>query len=153
VALASTKTGKTEIVPGFPNFKLMPETAASILGDDPDSLSPVYTGAEKCYRSSSDNFLQERIPLKAVYALEEGTHLQATVLKPQEAITTLIANTYLARYGKQLLQNNHAITNLRQCSNIVNHVPVYRLQRPRSLYLLEDLAELIESQCEEKAAV
>lgn len=153
VALENTETGVISVMPGFPNFKLMPETAASILGDDPNSLSPVYTGAEKCYRSSSDNFSQERIPLKAIYALEEGTHLRAQILRPQEAITTLIANTYLARYGKQLLQNNHAIANLRQCSNIVNLIPIYRLERPRSLHLLEDLAELIETQCEKIAGV
>jgi hypothetical protein len=80
--------------------------------------------------------------------LEDGAELKAELLKPQDAITALIANTFLARYGKQLLQNEQAIVNLRQCSNVVNHTPVYRLERPRSIDLLGDLAELIESQCE-----
>lgn len=151
VAIENTEIETPSVAPGFPHFKLMPETAASVLGDDPETLSRVCTGLEKRFRSSSDNFLKSKIPLRAVYVLDEGKHMQAQLLRPQEAITALIANTYLARYGKQLIQNNHAISNLRQCSNIVNHIPVYRLLRPRSLNLLEGLAELIESQCEKKS--
>lgn len=148
VALENAETAAPLVAPGFPHFKLMPETAASVLGDDAEKLSRICTGLEKRFRSSSDNFLENKIPLQAIYLLEDGIHLQAELLQPQEAITTLIANTYLARYGKQLIQKNHAVTNLRQCSNIVNHTPVYRLARPRSLNLLENLAKLIELQCE-----
>ena len=145
VAIENAEVAAPLVAPGFPNFKLMPETAASVFGDDPDTLSQVCTGLEKRFRPSSDNFLSGKMPLKAIYALEEGTDMRAQVLKPQEAITTLIANTFLARYGKQLLQNKEAIKNLWQCSNIVNRIPVYRLQRPKSFHLLDDLAELIES--------
>lgn len=152
VAIENAEIAAPSVAPAFPHFKLTPETAAAVLGDDPETLSRVCTGLEKRFRSSSDNFPKNKTPLRAVYVLDEGTRLQAQLLRPQEALTTLIANTYLARYGKQLVQNNHAVTNLRQCSNIVNHIPVYRLARPRSLDLLEDLAELIESQCEKKAA-
>ena len=66
-------------------------------------------------------------------------------LTPQESISTLIANTYLARYGDQLLQNDQAKLNLRQCVNVINQVPVYRLERPKSFDLLSDLARLIEA--------
>jgi hypothetical protein len=148
VALENVEIGAPLVAPGFPHFKLMPETAASVLGDDSETLSRICTGLEKRFRSSSNNFLKKEILLQAIYLLEEGDQLEAQVLRPQEAITTLIANTYLARYGKQLIQKNHAVTNLRQCSNIVNHIPVYRLVRPKSFDLLDNLAELIESQCE-----
>ncbi len=147
VAIETTENSKPLIIPGFPNFKLMPETAAFVFGDDPDNLSRICTGAEKRYRSSYDNFLQEKVPVRAIYVLEDGDQLEAVLFKPQEAIATLIANTYLARYGKQLLQNEQAILNLRRCSNIVNSVPIYRLKRPRSLQLLDELAELVELQC------
>lgn len=147
VAMDAAETAVPLIESSFPNFKLMPETAKSILGDDPDSLSPVCTGIEKRFRPASDNFAKEKQPLRAIYALEDGASLSTTLLKPQEAVSTLIANTYLARYGKQLLQNNHAVKNLLECANIVNRIPVYRLERPRSFRLLEDLADLVESQC------
>ncbi len=147
VAMDDSNIGAPLVVPGFPIFKLMPEAAETVLGDNPDDLLEICAGVEKRFRPSSDNFLQSSASLRAIYALDEGTHLRAELLKPQEAISTLIANTYLARYGNQLLQNSHAMTNLRQCSNIVNHIPVYRLERPKSFHLLKDLAELIESQC------
>ena len=146
VAIESLATGSSSILPGIPSFKLMPETVACVLGDNPNHLSQIHTGAEKRFRSSSDNFLKSSIPIKAIYLLADGTRTQTQLLKPQEAISSLIAHTYLARFGEQLLQNNQAITNLRQCSNIVNHVPVFRLERPRALDLLDSLAELIESE-------
>jgi hypothetical protein len=152
VAMNNTSFGAPLVVPGFPIFKLMPEAAETVLGDNPDDLSQIYAGVEKRFRPSSDNFLRSSVSLKAIYALSEGTHLKAELLKPQEAISTLIANTYLARYGNQLLQNSHAITNLRQCSNIVNHIPVYRLERPKSFHLLENLAELVEAQCKTRSS-
>lgn len=152
VAIDSANPGAPLVAPGFPIFKLMPEAAEQVLGDNPDDLSEIYAGMEKRFRPSSDNFSQNSVPLQAIYSLSEGTCLKAELLRPQEAISVLIANTYLARYGNQLLQNNHAMTNLRQCSNIVNQIPVYRLERPKSFALLEDLAKLIESQCAGKSA-
>lgn len=146
VAIEINETGVPLIYPGFPNFKLMPETAASIFGDDPNSLPQVCSGLEKRFRHSSNNFLNDKIPLKIIYALEDGEYLRAQVLNPQQAITTIIANTYLARYGKNLLQNEEAVRNLRQCSNIVNSIPVCRLERSKSLHTLKELADLIESE-------
>lgn len=137
--------GRPTVLPGIPSFKLMPEAAQSVLADNPNSLSVCYTGAEKRYRSFSDNFLKKNIPLKAIFALDKGADIKAELLNPQEAITTLIANVYLARYGKQLMQNSHGIKNLRQCAEIVKHIPIYRLERPKSFQLLEEVAELLES--------
>lgn len=145
VVVENSENGLPYLVPGFPNFKLMPETATSVLGDDPKNLDEIYTGAEKYYRSSSDNFLEEKVPLKVIYQLEEGKKLRTERLNPQRSISTLIANTYLARYGKILLQNEQATLNLRQCANLINKIPVYRLERPRSFQTLIELAELVES--------
>lgn len=139
------------VAPGFPNFKLAPETAATIFGDDPRLLPAVCSGVEKRYRSAANNFLQKDAPLAAVYALEDGETPEMQRLKPQEAVTTLIAHTYLARYGKQLLQNRHAIENLRLCAKVAVQVPVRRLERPRSLEQLADLARLLETKHNIKA--
>lgn len=145
VAVSFTESGTPLAAPGFPNFKLLPD-AISALGDNPAALMRCYDGAEKRFRSFSDNFSNEEIPLKAVFCLAEAEEIQSKLLKPQKAITALIANTYLARYGKHLFLNGEAITNLRQCSNIVNQIPVYHLERPKSFHLLKEFAELIESQ-------
>ena len=142
-AIEFTEDKLPVVTPGFPDFKLLPDTI-SALGDDPNAFAECYDGAEKRYRSLSDNFLQNKIPLKSVFFLAEGDNLRLDILKPQEAVTVLIANTYLARYGDKLFTNSQVMANLAQCSNVVNHIPVYRLERPKSFHLMKDLAELIE---------
>lgn len=145
VAVRFAESGLPSVAPGFPSFKLLPDTI-SALGDDPAALTQCYDGAEKRFRSFSDNFSHEEIPLKAVFCLAESKKIQSKLLEPQQAVTTLIANTYLARYGEQMFLNGEAITNLRQCSNIVNRIPVYHLERPKSFHRLKEFAELIELQ-------
>jgi hypothetical protein len=50
----------------------------------------------------------------------------------------------MARFGKQLLQGMEAVTHLRQCASLIKDVPIYRLERPRSLPLLSVIAQLVE---------
>lgn len=153
VAIVFAEDGRPHVLPGFPHFKLMPESATSVLGDDPETLSQVYTGAQKRYRSSSDNFLQESVALKAIYQLSTGEDIQISDLKPQQAVSTLIANTYLARYGKELLQDKYAVANLRQCADLVSNVPVYQLERPKSFERLDSVAEILETRHMEVSSV
>jgi len=147
VAIDDSGSTAPTILSGYPNFKLMPQALSEILGDDPETLSRVCTGLEKRFRPSTDNFQSKDLPLKAVFALADGPELNLRYLSPQDALSSLIANTYLARYGKQLLQNEHAGKNLMQCAKVVKTTPVYRLERPRSLSLLSALSELVESKC------
>ena len=142
-AIEFTKDKTPLVTPGFPDFKLLPDTI-SALGDDPQAFSECYDGAEKRYRSLSNNFAETKIPLKSVFFLAEGDKLKLDILKPQEAIPVLIANTYLARYGSKLFTNNQVMANLAQCSNVINQIPVYRLERPKSFHLTKVLTELIE---------
>ncbi len=151
VGIRVSNDGSLWVVPGFPSFKLMPESIISIFGDNPETLSPVYLGAEKRFRSFADNAVKGDIPLKAIYELSDGESLQTTVLPPQKALIALIANTFLARYGKQLLQNSHAILNLQQCSNVINKVPVILIERPKDFEAIVNMADLIESQCKVNA--
>ena len=93
----------------------------------------------------SGNFASDEIPLKAIYTLFDGSDISCTQMNLQESLSQLLANTYLARYGKELIRNTYVVENLRQCSHLVNSTPVYRLERPRDLDRREDLAKLIES--------
>ena len=146
VAIPSPLSSETlSVLPGFPSFKLMPECAAEVLGDDPAELEPIYNGAIKLFRSTNGNFINGSRKLNAVYVLEESDDMRATLLGPQMALPALIANTYLARYGKQLMQNDDAVTNLQQVARITSMVPVYRLERPKSFELTEELADFLES--------
>ena len=145
VAIAISAGRRAAIIPGFPTFKLTPETAGRIFSDDPERLPRVYEGAGKRFRTSAVNFASDEIPLKAIYTLFDGSDISCTQMNLQESLSHLLANTYLARYGKELIRNKYVVENLRQCSHLVNSTPVYRLERPRDLDRREDLAKLIES--------
>lgn len=132
------------VLPGFPQMKLWPDAATSSLGDDPETLPQVHPQAEKRARRVADNFLQKALPLRRIYVLGGGLEPKLRAIQPQEAIPHLISNSYMARFGKQLLQGMEAAIHLRQCTSLIKDVPIYCLERPCSLPLLSAIAQLVE---------
>lgn len=132
------------VLSGFPQFKLWPEAVASTLGDDPETLPQLASGYEKRARRATDRFSHKPLPLRYICVLSEGLAPALKPLQPQAAILQLIANSYVARFGNQLLQGAGASAHLRQCASIVKSLPVYCLERPRSLLLLPAIAQLVE---------
>ena len=144
VALDLSDPRSPLVLPGFPQFKLWPEAAASTLGDDPETLPQLASGYEKRARRVADRFSHGSLPLRYICVLSEGSAPTLKPLQPQAAIVQLIANSYVARFGNQLLQGTGASAHLRQCASLVKSVPVYCLERPRSLPLLPAIAQLVE---------
>ena len=132
------------VLPGFPQFKLWPEAVISTFGDDPETLPQLAPGYEKRARRAIDRFSHKSLPLKYLCVLSKGPALVLKPLQPQEAIVQLIANSYIARFGNQLLQGIDASAHLSQCASLIKTVPVYCLERPHSLPLLPAVAQLIE---------
>ncbi|NDJ21576.1 hypothetical protein GS682_07975 [Nostoc sp. B(2019)] len=133
------------LIPGFPRIKLWPDAATAALGDNPETLRKIHPNAEKRDRPTVDNFLQTPLSIKRIYVLSVGSTLQIKPLTPTEAITQLIANSYIPMLvGKQFIQSAKASVHLHQCTSLVNNLPIYNLERPRSLNLLADVARLVE---------
>jgi len=145
VALDVSDSEDPMVLSGIPQFKLWPE-AVSSLGDDPELLPQIFSGCEKRVRRVADRFSQKPLPLKGIYSLSTGPRPEIKVLPPQEAIVQLIRNSYVARFGKRLLHGVGAATHFRQCTSLVNRIPVYSLDRPQSLSLLPAVAQLVEEQ-------
>ncbi|MGH9971330.1 MAG: hypothetical protein ACREBG_26540 [Pyrinomonadaceae bacterium] len=144
VAVDFADSGCPMVMPGFPQFKLYPEAVATSLGDDYEMLPELADGYEKRGRPARDRFASQPMPLKNVYALGCGPVSLLRPLEPQASLLTLIANSYMTRFGNQLLQGAEASTHLLQCSRVIRQVPVYRLERPNALPLLPAVAQLVE---------
>jgi hypothetical protein len=131
-------------VAGFPQFKLWPDAIAA-LGHDPTSLPRLNASFEKRSHRITTGFSREHLPLQAVIVLTEGASLSLKKLSPQDAFPQLMKHWYLSPVSVQLLQGANAIQHLQQITTLIRCVPVYCLERPRSLALLPKAAELIEN--------
>ena len=132
------------VVSGFPQLKLSPDAVTVALRENPDALPEVATHVPKRSRRVSEYFAAGSMPLAAVYAIGYGSELWIKQLEPQDAITVLIANSYMARFGTQWVPSGAAISNLKQCASIANQITVGLIQRPRDLDSLASVARAIE---------
>jgi HPr Serine kinase C-terminal domain len=146
VAISLDDQGRLIVKPGFPQLKLWPEAAWSSLGDEPDNLPRIASGCDKRFRRVSERFSERPVPLSCVYALSAGSTLEIKRATPQEALLRIIANSYAARFGKQLLHGAEAVSHLNQCADLAYRIPIYCLNRPDSLGLLSAVVELVEEQ-------
>jgi HPr Serine kinase C-terminal domain len=144
-AINLEKISRPMLIPGFPQIKLWPEAVTAALGDDPEALKRIHPDLEKRARPTANGFLQVPLPLERIYLLSEGASVHIKPLKPQEAIAQLIGNSFIPMLvGEKFIQSKGAGLHISQCAHLVKNVPIYTLERPRSLELLSDIAHLIE---------
>jgi hypothetical protein len=134
------------VLPGFPQLKLYPDAVSAALRDNPDDLPEIAANVGKRSRKAEQNFATGARPLHAVYALGGALEVRISQLHPQEAVKTLIANSYMARFASQWQQNGVAATNLRQCTTLASQIPVRLLERPYDLPALGSVAQAVEEQ-------
>jgi hypothetical protein len=136
------------VLPGFPQLKLFPDAAAASLGDDPDRLPPLAAGFAKCGRPVGEGFSLDPVPLRAIFLLDFSPHREIEPTGPQEAVTHLIGQSYVARVFKNELRGAEAARNLLQCARVAKDVRVSWLRREPSLGVLADLAREVEQYLE-----
>lgn len=135
------------LLPGFPQIKLWPEAAIAALGDNPETLRRVHPAVEKRARPiDRSHFLQQSLPLKRIYLLADSATARVKPTQSGEAVIKLIANSYIpSLLGEVFQQSSDTLLHFQQCVSLAHRQTVYTLERPRSLALLSDLAELIET--------
>jgi hypothetical protein len=146
VALDVNEQGLPFLLPGFPQFKLWPAAAASSLGDNPELLPRLVCGEDKRARRIYDRFSNGIAPLRGIFTLSWGDKPAIKALQSTDAILQLLTQSYMARFGKQCLTGEAAARHLKQCADLISKVPVFRLERPSSLNLLAETAQLVEEQ-------
>ena len=133
------------VPPGFPQLKLWSDAVVSTLAQDPETLPRLDARYDKHARAVTERFCQTVLPLKRIYVLSEGAVPAIKPLEPQAALKQMFTHWYLAAVASQLLKGESAALHLRQCATLINQIPVQKLERPRALSLLPQVAELIEA--------
>ena len=129
------------VIPGFPQIKLWPDAAASI-GHAPDSLPQLNSQTVKLAHHLSHGFLQTSIPLKRLYVLAKGNYPEIIPLQNQESFVELVRHS---REVTSLQSPEFASSHFRQCTSLIQEVPICYLKRQRSLAALPDLVKLVEN--------
>lgn len=144
IAVIGLEMARPEILRGFRQIRLWPDSAAAI-GHDPLHLPRLHSGIEKVWLRPDRAEIPERLMLRAIFVLdrEERTahreHL-ITRLAPQEGIRELLRNTFTVR---MLEEESEAVPHLQQCAAVLRSVPVYSLASAAGLENLPLLVEAI----------
>ena len=142
--LAISLNGNTPVVyPSFPQLKLCPDAIVA-MGEDPETLPQVMPQISKRQYKLSQDFDSNPVSLQSIYLLGKAAELNITKIAAGDSILPLLAHSYGARFGKELLHLGEA-EHFLQCSKLANQVDIYTLQRPSDISLLEDTVDLIRS--------
>jgi hypothetical protein len=129
------------VMPGYPQIKISPDIATA-LGYDLKALIFLHPLlGEYAHRTEAD-FETAPINLKRVYILNDSDELKIQPLSTQEAIIEIIRHTYAFQPLQTALNKQ---LHFLQCMELLKHVSVCRLNRPRSIPLLPEVVRLIES--------
>ncbi len=128
------------ILPAFPQQKLEPESLAA-LGRSAEHLAPVHSRESKRLRPVGGRFTRERRPFRALIVLADADSESLQRLGPQAAFLELVRNTYRLEMVQDVLGR---VAHMQAIARLVESVPVLRLERPRRLERLSELALRIE---------
>jgi hypothetical protein len=143
LALNGKDGQRTMAYPGFPQFKLWPDSAESALAEDPIAMPKLWPHTEKRARSVVDGFATDPAPLGAIYVLADGSELAMHRLSSQETFKQIVSNTFCARYGSRVFEGQTGTAHLQNAASVAANVPVFRLEKPSSLARLDSLADFV----------
>lgn len=132
--------GEPEVQPGFPQFKLWPDSLAA-LGEDAARLPQLDPELEKRARRITHGFCTpEPLRLKRIYFLAWGDSARVERLEPREIFLKLSGHSYGVRWLHEL--SGPAF--FRERAELARSVPVRNLVRPRDLTALDRVTGLVE---------
>lgn len=128
------------VLPAFPQLKLWPE-AASLLDENPEALPRVHPDLDKRARRTTCGFSKYPLPLSRIYVLGEESQPEIIPLQPQAAFAELVRHSYAVGL---LGPSGATPAHFRQCVALAGSGRLYRLNRPRSLHVVPEIARLVE---------
>ncbi|MCH7787669.1 MAG: hypothetical protein IIC22_09175 [Chloroflexi bacterium] len=141
VAIDMTNPETPLVLPGIPQIKLWPDSIAAF-GIDSGSMSLLHSELEKRAQRVTVTSEQSPKPLKSLYILDQGEAHRIETLPVMDAFSAIIQNAYAARFiGEAGIPPWH----FRQCTALIQAVPVHRFTRKPSLALLPEALDMLEA--------
>lgn len=138
--------GQACVTPGFPRIRLWPDSLGPI-GVDSRTL-PMVNSFVKKLSFRPDAFSNVPLELGRIYLLEQDDGILLEKLTVREAFIEIIRNCYLGCYVDA---TGHTASHFRNCSELANSVPVYRLKRPHDFSALPEVSLMVENHSSESA--
>jgi len=142
VALAASESGQ-QVIPAFPQLKLWLD-AVTFLGNHPDDFPPLVPHLDKRDCRLTEEFISTAVPLQHIFVLGRGETVEIQRMPPQEVLLYLMRNSYITRFGEELLQGDRAAHFLK-ITQLSQQVAVWRLLRPNNLSQLTETAQQLEA--------
>ena len=130
--------GTLSVLPGISQLGLWPD-AVRACGYDPERLPNVFNGTDKRVMSMTKTSPNVSLAPKRIYKIEETMAVDVERLRPQEAFRVLVGNTYW--FG--LVQALNPETHFAQSAAVAAQTEAFRLGRPRTLDLVNEVAQHI----------
>jgi predicted RNA-binding protein len=140
VVAIETNGDKIRVFPGFPQFKLWPDAVKGI-GMSPDDLPRLHPRLEKRAHRIQSGFSLEPYSLRGICVLDAGEQVEIAAIGGPEAFLELVRHSYI---GRHLSATGSSALHFRQCGAIINGTRIYRLRRPRDLFLMPEIAAILE---------
>ncbi len=129
------------IYPSFSRIKLWPD-AMHYLEYAPEQHERVHPEFEKRNISLDAGFSFTPSPVAAIIVLTTGSDVSLEALTGHQAIPFILPHLIINRFPEN--QPDKLARNIYyQLTNLIKHVPLYRLTRPRDISLLPIVAELV----------
>lgn len=129
------------VAAGFPRIKLYDDAIAAV-GEKPSDFPVIHRFVEKRSFQYSKNFSTEPIPLSCLYVICEGEKVSLEELGHAAAFIELTRHTYVNRYLNALKGES---IHFQQCHEVVQKLPVWKLERPRDFSVISEVCELVEN--------
>jgi hypothetical protein len=130
------RNGRAHLHPGPGWMKLWPETLESVLGVDAEPQPRIRPEGEKRLYFLPEPGLVASVPVGNVVVLQDVEQLQVEPICGADAVAELTRYSFCGR----LLGRNDGPRHLKQCVLLAHQARLFRLQRPRDLGRLEEVA-------------
>jgi hypothetical protein len=138
-AAVDFQSGVPMIRTAFPSLKLFPEIASS-LGFRNGSVTTLHSSETKIAGAVPQGFIQQAIPLRALYFLGRDVDGEIVPLPSLQATVALIRNSVPTRWG-----HPGDVRQLQDCGLLAKQVPAFTLRTFKDLESLPVLAQNLES--------